>query len=64
MNLVLPDFDVPDFPDKVVDPLVIEAWRVENLRHLKESGQLAAIRNRASRLPSPVRFTIRDRSVE
>ena len=63
-DLRLPDFDIPDLRDKALDPRAIEEWRVENLRHLKESGQLAAIRNQASRRPSPVRFTLSDREVE
>lgn len=58
---VLPRFDVPELHNKVVDPRVIEEWIAENVRSLKESGQLASIRIQAWRQPSPVRFTLRDR---
>lgn len=63
-GLTLPDFDVPDLPDKSVDPRAIEEWIAENVRHLKTSGRMSMIRNQASRQPSPVRFTLHDRLAE
>jgi len=55
----LPVFDVPGkLNNKKLPPAVIQAWMAENLRHLKESGQMERIRQQTSRQPVEAWFVL------
>jgi len=55
----LPVFNIPDnLNNKKLPPEVIQAWMAENLRHLKESGQIERIRQQKSRQPVAVWFVL------
>jgi len=55
----LPAFDIPeDLKNKKMPPYVIHDWMAENVRHLKESGQMDRIRAQKSRQPVNVCFTL------
>jgi hypothetical protein len=55
----LPTFDVPDYlKNKKFPADVRHDWMAENLRHLKESGQMERIRAQKSRQPVNARFTL------
>lgn len=56
----LPAFDIPDhLKNNHPPPLVIHDWMAENVRRLKESGQMERIRAQKSRQPVNAWFTLR-----
>jgi hypothetical protein len=57
-DLKLPALPLTQHKHKTPPPDVICEWRSENVRLLKESGQMKRIRAQASRQPSAVRFTL------
>ncbi|MDA3923633.1 MAG: hypothetical protein PF904_02920 [Kiritimatiellae bacterium] len=55
----LPVFNIPENLDhKKLPPDVIQTWMAENLRHLKESGQMERIRQQKSRQPVEAWFVL------
>ncbi len=55
----LPVFNIPEkLNNKKLPPEVIQAWMAENLRHLKESGQMERIRKQKSRQPVEAWFVL------
>ena len=57
-RLDLPDFDARERKAKRPPPDVLYEWMADNIRRLKESGQMQRIRRQASRQPSPTRFVL------
>ncbi|MDD2600107.1 MAG: hypothetical protein PHO37_12925 [Kiritimatiellae bacterium] len=55
----LPAFDIPEnITNKKLPPDVIYAWMAENLRHLKESGQIERLYAQKSRQPAEAWFVL------
>ena len=57
--LNLPVFNVPELPDKTIPPDKLHEWHLQNIKHLKESGQLENILKDPLRTPSSQRFVLK-----
>ncbi len=56
----LPEFDIPEYVHKHPPNEVVYEWISQNIRMLKESGQMDRIRKQESRQPVDVPFIILD----
>ena len=52
----LPEFDIPEYIHERPPNDVVYKWIAENIRMLKESGQMDRIKQQESRQPVDVRF--------
>ena len=58
-SLNLPNFNIPELPQKHLTPTAFHTWVVRNVKLLHDSGRLRLIRRQPERHPVDARFVLK-----